>query len=522
MTSTLPDHRRLVGLRRAFLAGTWLLLSLALAACGPRAAAPDSDPHPHLIIVVDGLRPDYVTPETMPTLTALAASGVTFPNHHSVYPTVTRVNASSISTGSYPETHGLLGNSVFFPRVDPAKFLDTSVRENLLAIARAEGSLLTTTTMGEALQRAGRRMLVVSSGSSGSAFLNNHTVAGGAVLHYEYALPPELAIEMRRLGPAPGPQAAPDVLDRYAVDAFLTVGVPVVSPSVTTMWLSGLDTVAHDQGIGAPATVATLRHVDGEIARIRAGLEKLSLLDRYNIWITSDHGFSTHTGAVALGPLLTPFNRPLTDGTPRIVAGAAAIYVRDNDAPTIAAIVDKLQQTPGIGAIFTAATIKGALDGSLPGTLSFDAIRWAHNRSAQILVSPDWTDAENANHMPGAVASDGAAGHGSSSRWDVHNTLIMTGPDVKKASTTTGSSANVDIAPTVLTLLGVGVPPSMQGRVLAEALVGKPPLASDAHGVMTHTVKSGSGAYELTATFSTVRADGREYRYFDQAKATRR
>jgi hypothetical protein len=32
-------------------------------------------------------------------------------------------------------------------------------------------------------------MLVVSSGSTGSAFLNNHTVSGGAILHYAYALP---------------------------------------------------------------------------------------------------------------------------------------------------------------------------------------------------------------------------------------------------------------------------------------------------------------------------------------------
>src|ERR1700756_1421834 len=75
-------------------------------------------PAHQVLIVLDGLRPDYVTPEIMPNLYALGQRGVVFTNHHSVYPTVTRVNASSIATGTYPEVHGLMGNSVFFPQVD--------------------------------------------------------------------------------------------------------------------------------------------------------------------------------------------------------------------------------------------------------------------------------------------------------------------------------------------------------------------------------------------------------------------
>src|SRR5947208_2454315 len=83
------------------------LLVAPLAAC--RSSA---EPRRHLLIVVDGLRPDYVSADVMPNLTALAGRGVVFGRHHSVYPTVTRVNASSFSTGAYPERHGLLGNTV--------------------------------------------------------------------------------------------------------------------------------------------------------------------------------------------------------------------------------------------------------------------------------------------------------------------------------------------------------------------------------------------------------------------------
>ena len=136
---------------------------VALGALFTATTVSQSSPRRHLVIVVDGLRPDYVTPDAMPNLTALGRRGVIFTHHHSVFPTVTRVNASSISTGAYPERHGLLGNSVFFPKVDATKFLDTADRANLVKIAASEGQLLTATTLGELLQRAGRRMLVVSS-----------------------------------------------------------------------------------------------------------------------------------------------------------------------------------------------------------------------------------------------------------------------------------------------------------------------------------------------------------------------
>jgi arylsulfatase A-like enzyme len=120
----------------------------------------------------------------MPTLSDLARRGVVFSNHHSVFPSVTRVNASSISTGTYPESHGLMGNTIFIPQVDPRRFLDTGRRNNLLDVQNVSGGvLLTAPTLGEMLQRAGHRMLVVSAGSTGSSFLLNHTVAGGAVLH---------------------------------------------------------------------------------------------------------------------------------------------------------------------------------------------------------------------------------------------------------------------------------------------------------------------------------------------------
>lgn len=94
-----------------------------------------------LIVFFDGLRPDYITPEAMPNVYAFAKAGVYGKQHHSVFPTVTRVNASSYSSGSYPGTHGIMGNSVYFPQVNSKKGLNTGEYTDLNKIAAATDGL---------------------------------------------------------------------------------------------------------------------------------------------------------------------------------------------------------------------------------------------------------------------------------------------------------------------------------------------------------------------------------------------
>src|SRR6478672_5978545 len=98
---------------------------IAVAAAALASVAAQDLTHRQLIIVIDGLRPDYVTREAMPRLVRLGERGIVFTAHHSVVPTVTRVNGSSLVTGAYPETHGLLGNTIYIPSVSRTHVLDT-------------------------------------------------------------------------------------------------------------------------------------------------------------------------------------------------------------------------------------------------------------------------------------------------------------------------------------------------------------------------------------------------------------
>ena len=499
-------------MNRALVAAAVLLGSMS-------PAAQPTQPRTHLVIVVDGLRPDYVRPDVMPRLSAIGRRGTVFTAHHAVFPTVTRVNAASFVTGTYPEAHGLMGNTIYIPRANATTGLDTGQRENLEAVERAEGRLLTAATLGEILRPAGKALLVVSSGSSGSALLLNHTIATGGIVHYAFSRPPDLAALVARvLGPAP-PQATPnDPRNQYAIDAYVKLALEDLHPDVTFMWLNDPDGTAHAHGIGSVLTRQSLTLVDGGIGRIEDALQAKGLLDRTNIIVTSDHGFSTHGGGLKLNTLVEPFARPLPDGSPDIVVAEGSIHFRSGgDAGRVAAVVAALRKQPEVGAIFTRPRPRGGSEGVVPGTLSFDLARWSHPaRSGEILVSANWSRQKNEAGFEGRTTVSGVAGHGSSSPYDIHNTLIAAGPDFREHTQSSVPTGNVDLAPTLLRLLGLDAPTTMAGRVIEEGLRSGPAPASVRVAQSTETVRTPDGSYELTAHIST--AGGRRYLDYTEVK----
>jgi arylsulfatase A-like enzyme len=236
-----------------------------------------------------------------------------------------------------------------------------------------------------------------------------------------------------------------------------------------------------------------------------------------NILVTSDHGFSTHTRELRLAALVDPFSKPLPDGSKDIVVSEGAIYFRSgSDSERVAAIVDALQHRPEVGAIFTRPRPAGGAEGTVPGTLSFDVARWNHPRSGDILVSSNWNREANDAGFAGKTTDGNAAGHGSSSPYDIHNTLIAAGPDFRERAVSDVPTSNADIAPTLLRLLGLPAAPTMTGRVISEALRDGPSIASIAVDHVMETVKTADGGYELTAYLS--KAAGSTYLDFTEVR----
>jgi arylsulfatase A-like enzyme len=206
----------------------------------------------------------------------------------------------------------------------------------------------------------------------------------------------------------------------------------------------------------------------------------------------------------------------MADGTKDLVVAEGAIYLRGAADPSrIRAIVAALQRRPEVGAIFTRPAASGGREGTVPGTLSFDVARWNHARSGDILVSANWTSMKNAAGFAGTTTQTGVAGHGTSSPFDIHNTLIAAGPDFREHATSDAPTSNVDIAPTLLRLLGLPAAPSMTGRVIEEGLRNGRPATAVTRS--TETVRTPDGVYVLTANLSSIAG----YRYLDSTSVTR-
>lgn len=437
-------------------------------------AAPETQV-PVLLIVMDGLRPDYVTPERMPALFALARDGVWGEHHRSVFRSMTRVNSASISTGAYPGGHGLMGNSVYVPAADPAKRLNTSDAKNLMLIdEKTGGRLLTATTLAEHLQSNGLRFLVISSGSTGTTFLQNPKVCGMGLIHPDLILPEALDKQVRDA--APLTNLGPLGTTGWVFDVYLKIAL-AERPDVTVLWLNEPDHVAHAKGVGAPETFEKIRLVDKGLAAIRETHRKQGI--DANIIVVSDHGFTSRAGGIEeLDALLVKEGLKENANSTDVVVVENSIYLAESAKERAPRIVELLRPRPWVGAIFTPGNAPDATEGALPGTLALELIQYRHERAPDILVDYRWTADANAFGFPGTAVDDGVAGHGSLCPWDMHATFAAAGPAFKKGLRNTAPSCNVDVAPTICRLLGLSSPASMQGRVIAEVLAGEPEPAA--------------------------------------------
>jgi hypothetical protein len=77
----------------------------------------------------------------------------------------------------------------------------------------------------------------------------------------------------------------------------------------------------------------------------------------------------------------------------------------------------------------------------------------------------------------------------------MHNMLIAAGPNFKRGETNDLPSGNVDLAPTILQILGIKSPQKMDGRILSEAMTVAMPLPEPERKTIEATKHFGSGTW---------------------------
>ncbi len=438
----------------------------------------------HVVVVVwDGMRPDFVSERDTPTLWKLAKEGVVFRNHHTVYLSATNVNGVALATGDYPGHSGLIANHEFRPKIDNRKPIDV---EDPHVVRKGDelsgGKYIAAPTIAELVRESGGRTAIAAAKTVG-LLLDRHVDPGRAkncvTLFAGAALPQDaLARITATLGPFPPAHLQQDAWTTKALtDVLWKDGVPAFS----LLWLSEPDQTQHETAPGAEAALHAVRSSDDNLAAVLAALERSRVggtRDTTDIFVVSDHGFSTIAREIELPKILadagfnvvTEFKSEPQAGEIMVVGGGGSVlfYVGQNNPAMTQQLVEFLQRSDFAGVIFTRE--------KLEGTFTLDRGQIDSPDVPDVVLAFRWNENKNQFGIRGMIDGDwqraaGKGTHATLSRFDMHNTLIAAGPDFRHGQVDDLPSGNVDLAPTILKILGIASPHPMDGRVLSEAMV---------------------------------------------------
>lgn len=473
-----------------------LLFFIVCASASPIVPA---KPERHVVVVVwDGMRPDFVTEQNTPTLWKLARESVTFQNHHAAYPSATMVNGTAMVTGVYPGTIGIIANHVYRADIDPNQpvyvELPSTVKKG---DELSGGKYIAVPTIADLVERAGARSVIAAAKTVG--LLLDRQVSASA-LSAEDSIPsdgkrktaaalnnrvtlftgqclPGAALDpiIEKLGPFPSAHLQQD---SWTTKALIDVLWKDSVPALSILWLGEPDLTEHETAPGAPAALAAIKSADENLAGVLSALDERKARETTDVFVVSDHGFSTIRRSIDVRKILNEAGFAATTafkGEPKIGdimlagnGGSVLFYVTGHDAVVTRRLVEFLQQSDFAGVIFTKQPMEG--------TFGLEQANIQNDHAPDVVMAFRWDASKNQFKIPGMIDADwqraaGKGTHASLSRFDMHNTLIAAGPDFKRGETNDLPSGNIDLAPTILQILGIKPPKQLDGRILSEVMV---------------------------------------------------
>jgi arylsulfatase A-like enzyme len=461
-----------------------ILAALVFQCCRVAGAPEPVASSRHVVLVVwDGMRPDMMTEKNCPVLWRVAQEGVVFRNHHSVYLTATDVNGTALATGVYPRRSGIIANHDYYPGINVAKPVDI---ETLDAVRKgdrvSDGKYLGAPTIAEVVQKAGRKTAIAAAKSVGLLFDRNSIGRqNDSVDVFEgHALPPSAAEAfVTRLGVFPElKQRNYRESDEWTCKALTEVLWKGVLPEFSVLWLSEPDGTQHLTAPGSEAALRAIKSSDENLGRVLAALDEHHARETTDVFVVSDHGFSTIARSIDLRKILTAagfdaateFRDEPRRGQIMLAAngGSVLFHVIGHDAAVTARLVEFLQQSDFAGVIFT----RDKLDGTFP----LEVAKIDNARMPDVVLAFRWSETPNAYGVAGMIDADwlrkaGEGTHATLSEFDVHNLLVAVGPDFRRGQTDDLPSGNIDLAPTILRVLAIKPPVPLDGRILSEAMI---------------------------------------------------
>ena len=319
-------------LKTAILSASFAILSAVTA------FAQNSTPRNLILFVPDGLRGRIVTPETAPAMAAVRDKGVNFKNPHSLFPTFTMANGSTMATGHYLGDTGTFSNTIYtgyssapagdtvVPFIENDAVLgdvdehfggDYLNEETILKMARAQG--FSTAAIGKVgptllfdhtdrADRPGLHSIVIDDSTGGKTGVPLSDEMKAALTKADLPLATPSRGDNGKAGDAKTPgTVVPNIAQQaYFADVASKIVLPMfkerAKPFVLVFWSRDPDGSQHNTGdslntvtpgINGPTSLAGIKNADNNLAQLRKALDDLGLSATTNVMIAADHGFST-------------------------------------------------------------------------------------------------------------------------------------------------------------------------------------------------------------------------------------
>ncbi len=410
-----PGRRRMAA-RIALALSAAVCLLTTMAACSAPVQRPRSDARLVILMVWDGLRPDSVSLKNTPNLYALAHQGVYLAHHHSMYPSLTMVNAATLATGAPPGETGILANVMYLgplldgapgsatgplarARAGPVNLENSELLRALGSSAPLKDSVVDIPSTAQQVLRNGGYVGIV--GKSGPTFLFDDRVGGPAreagdeiFISDDQFAPQSLAPELQgrinlaglkaafRERPPCGEQDA--LLTKDFIDRALPAAATALTsgrPAMLVLWQHNPDITEHAAGLGTAAFYQVLATCDANLGKLRAAIAALQLENNTDLVVLSDHGFATIKMRVALAELLVAQGLKKSVTSDDVVIahnfGSDALYLSPHlDSATrnrlLRKIVNYAAAQEWCGPLFSrpGASADNGYLGEIPGTFS--------------------------------------------------------------------------------------------------------------------------------------------------------
>jgi len=358
-----------------------------------------------ILISFDGFRWDYPERSITPNMQTIRERGVSAVGLKPVFPTKTFPNHISIVTGLYPENHGIILNDFINPFTGEIYSLRN--RKAVRSSKWYDGEFIWETAQKQGVNCA-------SYFWPGSSIIEE----GRHPTYYE-------VYDHNR----PFVKRVDDILE--------WLQLPLEErPRFITLYFHESDSQGHDHGPDSPEVNQAIALQDSMLGLLVQGLEKIQMLDKTNIIITSDHG------------MIETFEEKVIHIERDLLPNAGCHFISDGPVmmvqPPMGKTDEVFKQIKQHENHFTAY-----LREDVPAHLNFSKNPFISD--IVLVANSEWTLLHNRSSqwLPGK------GNHGFSPHLiDMHGIFYAAGPDFRKGLRT-GTLQTIDIYPLLCAILGI-------------------------------------------------------------------